>query len=295
MFTANNRIYYLYVFPLVTVSFMLISGCGDTGMRAPSEIVDVAVYTGSGAWDASVTASLAALEQAGYSTGRLDLPALLSGGLDGFRVLLIPGGDPRDYSTDLGPVGRGRIRGFVFSGGGFIGLGGGAAVADADSGSWSGIGLFSGDARWPIERIAPYPEYTITEVNLVDPAHPVGRGGRESYWTLYRWGPEFIFPETHSWTVETPFYSIKMAGERNSIEVVDVNETDFVVYRYALTETPAAVTLEFGAGRVFLCGFQPEIEENDPRDGTDFGSELNDPDTEWDIIERVVRFCLWEI
>ncbi len=279
----------------VIVIFSLLSGCGDSGPVATADRTDVAVYTGPGAWDVSVTASLAALNAAGVSVGTIDTPELLSGGLDDFRVLLFPGGDPRDYSIGLGPVGRGRIRGFVASGGGFVGFGGGAAVADSDSGIWPGIGLFGGEARWPVERIASYPDYTITEVKLADPTHPIGRGGEENYWTLYRWGPEFIFPELRTETVQSPLLNTHIAKRCILARLQETDGPYYTIYLYAPTDTPAAIAFSYWAGEVFLCGFQPEIEENDARDGTDFGVELIDVDTEWDIIERAVRFCLWQL
>jgi len=240
------------------------TGCSG-GPRAPATRVDIGVYTGRGAWDASVTAVQAAAGQFGYSVEGFDEGELFDGGLDRYLVVVIPGGDPREFSNNFGTIGRSRIKRFVEYGGGLVCLGGGAAAVDSDSGMYPGVGIFPGDARWPVDRIAPYPEYTLTDISRVDPRHLVSRDARDRYWTLYRWGPEFVS--------------------------IDPNAVD-VLYVYELTTTPAVVAFNYGAGRVFLSGCQMEIEEGDLRDGTDFADELEDPDSEWDLLERAFNFCL---
>ena len=153
-----------------------------------------------------------------------------------------------------------------------IGLGGGSAIADSVTypsieGHFTGIGLFNGIASWPIDLIVAYPNYTLTTILLNNDIHPVGRGGLNHYETLYRDGPQFLVYD----------FSVN------------------VIYNYITTGTPAGIAFTYSQGRVFLAGFQPEFEENDSRDSTDFGQELHDSDSEWDIIERAVKFCLWEL
>jgi len=140
-------------------------------------------------------------------------------------------------------------------------------IADSVTGIYPGIGLFDGVASWPIDLIVAYPNYTLTTIQLNDDTHPIGRESQNHYEALYRDGPQFLS--------------------------LDYNVS--VVYNYITAGTPAAIAFTYSQGRVFLAGFQPEFEENDSRDSTDFGQELHDPDSEWDIIERAVKFCLWEL
>lgn len=252
--------YIIYVLSVIFVA----AGCGDNPAET-DQAIDVGIYGGAGAWSVSVTAIQAAVNDAGYSTEIFDETAVFEDHLNRYLIVVLPGGDPREYIITFGSIGRTNLRRFVTYGGGLIGLGGGAAVTDNDVGQNEGIGLFRGDARWPLERIAPYPNYTLTDITLVDPTHQVGRGGGDRYWTLYRWGPDF--------TADNP---------------ASIN----VIYNYELTDTPAVIAFDYEAGRVFLSGCQLEIEENDDRDSTEFSIELNDPESEWDIISRALAYCL---
>jgi len=260
-----NKEYYktLILIPIFTGIIFLIVGCNDDNQTGLEGFVDVGIYAGYGAWDVSVIAMLNAVEAAGYEMETFDEDYIFRENLNRYRIIILPGGDPRDYSTAFGSIGSHRIRNYIEFGGGFIGFGGGAAVADADSGQWCGIGLFGGNAVWPVNRIAPYPEYTMTDIRLLD-GHDTSIGSNDYYTTLYRWGPEFhkIDP-----------YSVR------------------VIFTYALTDTPAIIVFPYGAGIVVLAGCQLEIEENDDRDGVEFAEELDDPDTEWDLIEEIIVFC----
>lgn len=230
----------------------------------PSRVEPVAaVYVGYGVLPESAQAVKSFLGYIGMQYDTLGTAALLSGGLSRYNLLIIPGGDARDIAADLGPIGTSAVAGYVGSGGGYLGLGAGAAVAAGDWGAWRGIPLLDGEAPWPVERIAPYGQVVITPV--VRQEVELTAGLRNAYNSLYRWGPEFILPETP--TAQTAF-------------------------RYEVTGTAAMVFFEKGQGRVCLFGFQPEFEEGSPRDGTSFGDEFNDPETEWDILEMAVQYCL---
>lgn len=247
------------------VNTFVFYGCeSSTSPSSPSDD-RIALYSGVGIWDESFIALREALRNSGFTVDTIDVLDVLSNVINDYRIIVVPGCDPYRLSTDLGSIGRENIRHFVLNGGGFLGIAGGATVADSDTDNWIGIGLFSGNANWPINLIAPYPEYTLTDVRLVDPFHPVGNGGRDYYSTLYRWGPEFI--------------------ER-------IENTVDVIYCYESTDTPAAVSFRYSFGCVVLIGFHPEFEENDDRDSTDFGQDLTDSDSEWDIIDRSVSFLL---
>jgi len=253
---------------LILILFLIFAvGCDDGVSPGDPVYVDVAVYTDFGSWDVSVTASIAALRFIGFSVDTIGIGGILNDRLGGFRAVLFPGGDPRVISGSVGKVGRMKIKSYVASGGGFIGFGGGAAIADSGNSLRQGIGLFHGSARCPVEEIAILPNYTMTSILLMNPEHPVGYKGLANYLTLYYGGPQFEV----------------------SAAVADV------IYNFERTNTAAAIAFQYAGGRVFLSGFQPEIEENDDRDSTDFGKELHDTESEWDIIHRAVRYCIWDL
>ncbi len=253
---------------LMWILFLIFAvGCDDDVLPADTVYVDVAVYTDVGIWDVSVTASIAALRFIGFSVDTIGIGGILNDRLGGFRAVLFPGGDPLVISGSVGKVGCMKIKSYVASGGGFIGFGGGAAIADSGNSLRHGIGLFRGSARCPVEEIAIPPNYTMTSIRLMNPEHPVGYKGLTSYLTLYHGGPQFEV----------------------SAAVADV------IYNFETTNSVAAIAFQYSGGRVFLTGFQPEIEENDDRDSTDFGKELHDTESEWDIIHRAVRYCIWDL
>ncbi|MCF7809997.1 hypothetical protein K9N50_03315 [bacterium] len=244
----------------------MLIGCSGELNEKPF-IADVAVYNGPGSWTESVTASIEAVRSTGYSVDTIDASGILKDNLRSYNLVVFPGGDPLDILGSLGTVGRMNIRSFVSSGGGLIGLGGGATITDSASGIYEGIGLFTGDADYPVYLINTPPNYTLTAIRLEDDTHKIGRNGQSTYQTLYRDGPQFLFSD--------PNIS--------------------VVYTYIVTGAAAGIAFNYSQGRVFLAGFQPEFEENSLRDSTDFGHDLYDSDTEWDIINRAVKYCLWEL
>jgi len=241
------------------------AGCIDDEPSGGAAMVDVGVYVGAGVWEASVKAAFSALQSMNFSLDSIETVEILQGSFKHCRILLVPGGDARLYSEALGTVGRDRIRHYAARGGGYIGFGGGAALAGADSGARLGLGLLTTSARWPVDLIAVYPQWTMTAVYLRQPEHPVGRGFHPRFTTLYRWGPDFPNPDPAR---------------------VDV------LSEYLVTGTPAAVATEYGAGAVVLFGFQPEFEEGSARDSSGFGGDLNDPESEWPLIENAVKYCL---
>ncbi len=264
----RNKVYNTCrIAPVWFCLFLFISGCEDPSSASSDYVADVALYSEVDSLDASVIAAKCAIEFYGYSVGLIGIVEILDDKLDGFNVVLFPGGDTREIISTLGPVGRMKVKSFVASGGGFIGFGGGSAIADSNSGFWPGIGLFNGIADYPLNVIAVPPDYAITTIQLGNPFHPITRDNPSHYQTLYFGGPQFVNLEP------------------------DID----VLFNYAVTGNPAAIAFEYQRGRIFLAGFQPEIEEDDDRDSTDFGQELSDADSEWEMIKRAVEFCRWEI
>jgi len=250
----------------------VLSGAGLIACRVddPSSVkgrFEVGVYNGAGSWEPSVTALRNAVGLAGFTSDVFDQNDLFTDGANRFDIVIVPGGDPRALISAFGSMGRSKIQSFVQFGGSYIGLGAGASIADTTKGQWPGLGLFYGQSRWPCDNIAPYPEYTLTEIVKAGWDPPLCRVCADRYLTLYRWGPELM---------------------PSNLAAVDV------IYNYQITSTPAILSFKYGVGKVILSGCQLEIEENDSRDSTAFGGELNDPDSEWDILREMLLFCISE-
>ncbi len=254
---------------VIVIFITLISGCDLLEPDNGVERQGIAIYAGPGCWDESVTALTAALKYNGYSVDTIGLGYLLHNGLDQYQAVILPGGDVLEMAQTLGPIGREKIKGFVSSGGGYVGCSAGSILAGLDIDELDvGLGLFNGETRWPVREIAPYPNYTLTGIRLVNLTHYIGNGdnGQVSYYsTLYRWGPEFIPHEEYPYEI---------------------------IYNYELTNSPACIAVTYGFGRVILFGFHPEFEEGSNNDNSLFGDELADNDSEWGILSRAVNFVV---
>lgn len=249
----------------------------SSGVHAPpggddptAELNAVALYDDHGCWQESVLALERLLRWMDLGVTRVDARSIRERGLAGFSILCVPGGDMYRYSRDLGSDGIGRIREFVASGGGYIGICGGAYFAGSSC-VWRGralpiepLRLYEGTAEGPWDALAAYPGYGLCALWVTDPSHPITRDLTGSFQVLYYWGPS-LSPR---------------AGSSVSI-----------LARYESIDQPAMLAFDYGRGRVFLVGTHPEIEENDARDGHDFASELADPDSEWDLLRNAVHWC----
>jgi glutamine amidotransferase-like uncharacterized protein len=234
---------------------------------------DIAIYSDQGAWEESVQAGQKMFEWMGYTVAIIDADYINSQSLDKFRILYIPGGDMYQYAQDISSTGKEKIREFVANGGGYIGICGGAYFA-SEKVIWRGqelsmtpLGLFSGTTDGPKDVIVPYPEYDMSKINIENNTHPITQSEPDSVWILYYWGP-ILLPDH------------------------DANVT--VLGRYDVGNYIAMLAFEYGRGRVFIIGTHPEIEEDSDRDGVEFGDDLDDHGSDWDLVREAVIWCLNE-
>ena len=231
----------------------------------------IAIYAGDGAWAESVTAGRVMFEWMGYET-ELVGPADFNGNdAFGFDAIYFPGGDMYEYSYDISSVGKTRIRSFVSGGGAYVGVCGGAYFAST-SVRWRGaelvmepLGMFKGTASGPIDAIAAYPAYEMCGVYVPGHDHPITEGQPDRFAALYYWGPALV---------------------------PDAGATVSILGRYEVGDQPAMVAFEYGAGRVFIIGVHPEIEEDSDRDSVAFGDDLDDEGSEWVIMKAALEWCL---
>jgi glutamine amidotransferase-like uncharacterized protein len=194
----------------------------------------VAIYNDRGVWPvgrAAVENMLTALEVSWQLVSAKELNA---GDLQ-VDVLWLPGGWSGDYEEQITLQGMEHIRQFVHAGGRFVGICAGAFFASALI-VWEGetfdypFGLFAGEAVGPIVEIAPWPQRIMTSVHL-ETQHAMNITLATPRQQLYYGGPAF-----------TP----------NNSQTIDIVAT------YAETGEPAAITLQYGTGRVFLTGLHFE-------------------------------------
>lgn len=230
----------------------------------------IALYADTGASDLSIQAAEKMFEWMGYTVIKINANDILNKGLDRFIVLCIPGGNMYQYAQDLTQEGISEIRQFVFQGGGYIGICGGAYFT-GESVVWqenqlpmNSLEIFPGVSQGPINEIAPYPQCTMCKVNIVNTSHPITQLEHDTAWVMYCYGPMFI-PN----------------------EGVDVQ----ILGNYEILNKPAMLAFMYGQGRVFITGVHPEFEEDSDRDGVDFGDVFNDRGSDWDLMKKTVRWC----
>jgi glutamine amidotransferase-like uncharacterized protein len=202
----------------------------------------------------------------------IDAGLINRGDLAQYDLLFIPGSDMFKIAEDISEAGKENIRGFIRNGGGYVGVCGGAYFAGKKI-IWSGkemtddplLEIFDGTCVGVLDRIAKYPKYDMCTIEITDEEHPVTTGTGDSIRVLYYWGPAML-PEAGS----------------------DVT----VLGRYAVNDRAAMIAYEYGAGRVFLIGPIAEIEEDDERDGTDFGDAFADEGSDWPLMRNAVLWCL---
>ena len=231
----------------------------------------IALYDDSGCWAESVQASEAMFIWMGYSVTRIGADDIRSSTLQEFAGLCIPGGDMSLYAVDLQTAGISKIRNFVRMGGAYIGICGGAYFAAAEV-VWrdqvipmNTLSFFEGKSQGPMDEIAAYPDYGLCRLDVSDTLHPITQPLPRSLTVLYYWGPAFL-PDQES-------------GSQ-------------VLARYSVNGRAAVLAFECVGGRVFLIGTHPEIEEDSDRDNVGWGEILFDPESEWDMMKRAVRWCL---
>jgi glutamine amidotransferase-like uncharacterized protein len=240
------------------------------GSKSDSSPVRIAVYSGEGAFSRSIIAATKMFEWMGAETYQIAPEDIIAGKLENFDILYMTGGWAVPYIRDLRGSGVAKIRTFIQAGGGYIGVCAGAFFA-ADYIFWEGkryeypLDLFSGYARGPIEEIAPWPRYTLCRIRLSRIPHPITEGEPEVLTSLYYGGPWF-----------------ELAAGFNA-DVLAV---------YEINRLPAMLSYEYGRGRVFLTGVHTEFEEDDERDNVLWDNDMHDPESEWPLMQKAVRWLI---
>lgn len=242
---------------------------------------DIALYSDSGCWAESVTAATKMFKWMGFSVILVNADYINNNSLDDFSIICFPGGDMYQYSQDISASGKEKVREYVRSGGGYIGICGGAYFA-SETVIWQGnqlpmtpLGLFKGSAEGTIDAIVPYPQRGMCQVNIVDTEHAITHSISTPQWILYYWGP----------VLKPGASEVTILGKYNAVN------------------QPAILAFEYGKGRVFITGTHPEIEEDSDRDGVVFADtvingtiypgedKLNDRGSDWNLMKNAMLWC----
>ncbi len=243
------------------------------GPATPPPAVSVAIFVDEGVWEDGVVAFEHAWGALGVSSARVTAGDIRGGALIGADILLVPGGWASDYAAVLGDDGFDAIRAFVVGGGGYLGVCAGAYLASSRV-RWSGrpirygLDLVEVLAAGPIETIAPWPEYAMTQVQY-EP-HAITQGLPNPSSLLYYGGARFR--------------PLPLAG----VEVVAVYADPG-----SAPTAPAMVAGSYGDGRIFLTALHAEIEEGSPADGvTGWDDDLVDPESDWPLLAQALEWLL---
>lgn len=259
----------VYGGPLTLVARSVEEKLGTASSTEPTrtETECVAVYSGEGTWDKSVQAAGKLFESAGYTVAFLGPEEINNSNLGRFAIICVPGGDMYQYAQDISPAGKENIRGCVRDGGGYIGICGGAYFA-SEQVIWNSaplpmmpLAIFPGKAEGPLNEIAPYPNYTMCEVNIVNYTHPITESAFTPLSMLYYWGPALR---------PNPNAKVSVLG------------------RYGKTGAAAMLAFDYGLGKVFLVGTHPEIGKDSELTGVTFSDDRH---SGWDLAKRASLWC----
>lgn len=218
-----------------------VAGVAATVNPSMPQPVRILLYAGIGAWPEG----LRALRET-YQTGGLNVVQTSGGGaqlspqLDVADAVVIGGGWAPDQTKGFGEAGLRRLKHYVQSGGGYVGICAGAYLA-SQTVRWENqsyqypLALFNGTAEGPRPGLVPWPNSGFVTVTRVEGVNPLQAAG--SLQVLYFGGSSFLPPPSTQQGAAT------------------------ALLRYP-DGSVAAIAFDHGRGRVALLG--PHLEVRDP-------------------------------
>ena len=227
---------------LCTFVLLLITSVAST---AP---IKVAVFEGDGVGK-SCTNLLTILDNSSkiqLEVSRVTTADIVAGKLDGFDVLIHPGGSGSKQGNDLGEDGRQQVRQFVSQGGGFLGVCAGAYLA-------------TNDYTWSLNLI---------DAKVVDRKH-WARGTGTVQLELSPSGQDLFKVKSSELNI---FYGQgPLLGRREWDDPKIPDYESLAIYSSEIAKngapngimkgTSAAVRCDYGKGRVFCFSAHPELTE----------------------------------
>jgi len=262
----------IWLIKLIGIMILLSVTISATGISKQKQMVaDVLIYTGPGTWSDGVTAFENFLEFKDLTWHECDDTYLENNNLvDLYSTIHFPGGRSSQYNAEINEEGLQHIRDFVANGGGYLGICAGSSFA-CDRVIWQEetydypLKLFYGVGYGPIEKIVPWPTYTITSITM-NTANPINQYEPLKENIMY-YGGDSYYPDEEQ--------------EMHIIGTYDLYNND-----------PAAINFQYGQGRVVLFGPHPEIEEDSARDEVSFPDHLEDLGTDWNLLWTAMDWIL---
>jgi len=258
------------LFSILTIIIVQAPGCKN--LKKYGNMGEIAIYDDDGVWNESLVAMESMFNWMGYKVSKVSSNHINSNEVIFYKIFCMPDGDMEKMSSKINGSGRESIREFINNGGSFIGTGSGAiyaseiALINEVNSSFMTLGVFEGIASEPVEGLYNENFLSMVELEMNLNNHPITKLLPHSkMWMLYANGPSF-----------------QSLG----------SNTASTIATYVNSGLPAIVAFQYGQGRVFLSGVNPEFEEGNARDSVNFEQELFDPETEWGMMRNVVEWCL---
>lgn len=219
---------------------------------AESRLIRVAVYDAGGTGGKGVSNLRRILKtKNGFTLCHVGPPDIRAGVLDQFEVVVFPGGSGSKQAAALGKEGRQAVRGFVESGGGYVGICAGAYLATAKY-DW-GLALvnaktFTGKRHIPDvgEKSMWFRGSGTVKMELTDEGKNILRDVPDTVELHYANGP-ILSPALRD---DLPAY-MALAVFRTEIAKYEPQEGTMI-------GTPAIVASRFGRGRAIAISPHPE-------------------------------------
>ena len=221
--------------------------------------VNVAVYNGLGVMGSSHIALTRMFEWMNATVSSVTASQILDDVLNDYDIFVIPGGSESTCSSELDDEGRLKIIEFVANGGSYFGICGGSTFAVRY------LHLFNG-FMGPVSEPGDLIHMTTMHINRTSNGPDLSNLS-ENCSVMYYASQRF-----------TP----------NPYQATSIHS----IATYDYDGSAGMIAFEYENGTVFLSSPHPEYEENSDRDDTSFGDDLEDSDSEWDLLFQV---SLWLI
>lgn len=262
MLKAGKKVLFLFV-------FMLFASCSK--IDKAGTLNDIALYNGPGTWSESAQALKSMLMWMGYGVSYVNEKNINANEIGFYKLFCIPDGNYETIASSFDNAGRESIKQFLKEGGALIAIGASShyasdlAVIDDSQTENIPLSLFDGTSSSPVTGLYNAGESVMAELSISDRTHPILDGISTKIWIHYSNGPSF-----------------QEYGNSNNYDLAT----------FVFNGLPAMEAFQYGHGRVFICGGNPEFEENHDRDSVTVGSSLNDPESDWPLMKNAVRWCL---
>lgn len=247
------------IFLLSILCLILLTPIHSTAQAELDDLsgIKVAVYNGTGEMNSSRIALTRMFEWMDATVVEVNASQLLGDFLDDCDILVFPGGSESSYLSDLQHLtGIEKIRDFVENGGSYFGICGGSTYGAMYVDLFNGTMSPTNEQGDIIHTELLFPNRSSTGPDLAN--------SPDNYTTMY-YASQYFIP-----------------NEGVDVQVVATFESGKAVM----------ITFEYGYGTVFLSSPHPEYEENDDRDGTSEFDYLDDPDSEWDFLQRITEWLI---